>query len=185
VLTLGGALPIITGYCDSDWASDTMGRKSVSGFIIYLGNSPVCWYSKSQTVVALSSAEAEFMAMTPPSQNIVWIRSMLSQIGWSSLKWKYASTLWSDNQAALAMSQNPVHYQRTKHVAIKYYYIRDLVSYGVIVTDYIRSEDNCADLMTKPLGHNKVEKHKRKCLGHNNVEHSSKKVKTVQSDEYV
>lgn len=135
--------------------------------------------------MANSSAEAEYVAMCPVSQNIVWIRQLLSQLDCLKVRARYTSTLWCDNQSAIAMSINPVHHQRTKHIAIKYHYIRDLISNGVIVTDYVRSEENVADICTKSLAETKVNLLKRKLFGFEDIAVSAKRVRTIVSDEYI
>ncbi|CAM9168044.1 unnamed protein product [Ectocarpus fasciculatus] len=136
-LALGGDRAYITAYYDSDWAGDRAARKSTGAYLIFLGVGPVEWASKIQRIPEQSSAEAKFLAANAPTKSIMWIRWLLTQTGIESLITKYSSTLFGDNTASIAMASNPVHHDRTKHIAIKYFFIRELVEAGVILMEHI------------------------------------------------
>lgn len=138
----------LTAYCDSDWASCAFSRKSTSCYCIMLGNSPLSWKTKKQTVVARSSAEAEYRVMALASCEITWLSTLLKDKGLSDLP---STVLNYDNQAALAIAANPVLHERTKHVEIDCHYIRDKVAAGEIVTQRVPSYAQVADVFTKKL----------------------------------
>jgi hypothetical protein len=184
-LTLGGLLPFIIAFFDSDWAADILSRRSYGGHIVFLGFGPVDWSSKMSKLVCNSTAEAEFIAANAPAKSIQWIRWLLHNTGISKFITRFSSALCGDNQAAIAMASNPVHHQRTKHIAIKYYYIRDLVEYCVIHLIYVESGENVADIFTKPLGRVKFLYHRKRVLGGFNFIPNGKRQRTAPSDEYV
>jgi hypothetical protein len=184
-LTLGGLLPFIIAFFDSDWAADILSRRSYGGHIVFLGFGPVDWSSKMSKLVCNSTAEAEFIAANAPAKSIQWIRWLLHNTGISKFIARFSSALCGDNQAAIAMASNPVHHQRTKHIAIKYYYIRDLVEYCIIHLVYVESGENVADIFTKPLGRVKFLYHRKRVLGGFNFAPNGKRQRTASSDEYV
>ena len=109
-------------YADADWADNATARKSTSGYMFSLAGAKVSWKSKRQTVVALSSAEAEHIALCLAAQEAIWLRSLLKSL---SFKQSKATKLYEDNQGAIALTKNPKTHSRTKHIDIKYHYIRD------------------------------------------------------------
>ena len=183
-LVLGGTRAFITGYCDSDWAGDRLTRRSTGAYIIYLGSGPVEWASKLQKLPALSTAEAEYIAMTAPAKSIVWIRWLLFQTGIEAIRTKLSPTLFSDNTAAIAMSSNPVHHDRTKHIAIKYHFIRALEEAGVVSTEHIDTEANSADIGTKALGKRKFAPLSDKSMGRVVIDTPTKRSRTEPSSEF-
>ena len=155
-LALGGGaeLPHITAFSDSDWGGCLDTRISRSGHIIFMGNGPVVWYSKKQTNVACSSCEAEYMTMAPCAQNINYCRRIINCANIPNVKYRLASGMWSDNQAAIAVSSEPVLHQRTKHIGIKYQYVNENVKNGTVKNAWVASPFNYADMMTKAQGRN-------------------------------
>ena len=102
-------------------------RYSRSGHVVFIGNGPVVWYSKRQTNVAQSSAEAEFIAKAPCCQNSNFVRRVINCAYIPGIRFRLASGLWSDNQSSIAIALNPVLHNRTKHIAIKYQYVDECV----------------------------------------------------------
>ena len=144
--------PVI--YCDADWAGDPSDRKSISGYTAILSGAAISWSSKKQATVSLSSTEAEYIAAARATQEATWIHTFLSEIGHPLKK---PITLYVDNQSAIKLIQNPVAHDRTKHIDIKYHFIRDAQARGIIKVEYCPTNDQVADVLTKPLPH---EKHK-------------------------
>lgn len=138
----------LTAYCDSDWASCPFSRKSTSGFCILFGESPVSWKTKKQTVVARSSAEAEYRAMALASCEVTWLTQLLKDLGICNLP---STLLRCDNQAAISIAANPVLHERTKHIEIDCHYVRDQINSGAIQTQHVPTHAQVADLLTKPL----------------------------------
>ena len=150
-LHLGGEVPSLAAMCDSDYGGDVVSYKSTSGHVVYLGNGPVIWYSKQQTIVAQSTAEAEYLALTPTSQSILGIRLLLLEIPYVTIHQHASTTIWDDNAAAIIWSDNPIVNKRTKHIPIKYHYIRDLVEDCIVKCTKIDTKKNCSDLLTKAV----------------------------------
>ena len=141
----------LVGYCDATWAGrggDNDG-KSKSGWIVKLGTGPVSWSSKKQSMVALSSTESEYVAAALAAQEITWLRTLLVECGISGTK---ATKLFCDNAAAIALSNNAKISQRTKHINVRYHFLRDCVKAGTIEVKWVSSEKQPADLLTKALG---------------------------------
>jgi hypothetical protein len=134
-------------FCDADWASNPH-RKSISGYIVMLAGGAVAWSSKKQTTIALSTAEAEYVAATHAAKQILWQRSLLEE---ASMEQAEQAILWSDNQAAIAIAKNPEHHARTKHIDINLHFLRDYVESGTISIQHVSSKNNIADILTKAL----------------------------------
>ena len=140
---------ILTTYSDSDWASCPNTRRSVTGYILLLGESPVSWKSKKQSTISKSSSEAEYRAMASASSETTWLVSLLTELGVTNLK---PVTLYCDNQSAIHIGNNPVFHERTKHIEIDCHFTREKVLEGLIQLTYTPSTEQLADIMTKALG---------------------------------
>ena len=138
----------LSGYSDADWGGDLIGRKSTSGYVFKLGSSTVSWRSKRQSVVALSSTEAEYIALSMASQETIWIRHLLESM---NFKQKDATTLFEDNQGSIALAKNPKDHSRAKHIDIKYHFVRQAVEEKSIQLVYCPTENMLADILTKGL----------------------------------
>ncbi|XP_042380465.1 uncharacterized mitochondrial protein AtMg00810-like [Zingiber officinale] len=138
----------VEGYTDSDWAGNSLDRKSTTGFCITVGGNLVSWKSKKQEVVARSSAEAEYRAMATTACELVWLKSLLSDLGCPCAT---PMILYCDNQAAMQIAANPVFHERTKHIEVDCHFIRQQVQSKLIKTCYVRSQDQLADVFTKAL----------------------------------
>jgi hypothetical protein len=141
------SLPIFRSFTDSDWAMSES-RKSVSGYIIDCGGGPISWSSKQQTIVALSSCEAEYIACTHCARHIIWLRSLFHELGFPQTQ---PSILYCDNQGTVACTHDPHSHSRMKHIEIRQHFIRTCVNNRVIDVHHIPGIDNPADLLTKPL----------------------------------
>jgi len=136
----------LVGYSDSDWAGDTNSMKSTTGYVLFIGNSPILWQSKLQPIVALSSTEAEYIALSSTAQETSWIKSLLKEWGY---KMAIPTTLYCDNQGAIQLTTNKTQRKRTRHVEIKYHHVRNLEQIGEIVVSKIHTSAMIADLLTK------------------------------------
>ena len=119
-----------------------------------MSGSPVSWLSKKQSMVSLSTSEAEYVALSNASQEAVWLRRLFDDIQ-ASLKGP--TVIMEDNQGTIAMAKNPVSHFRTKHIDIRYHYVHEAVQEGVINLHYCRTEDMIDDLLTKPLPRGRFE----------------------------
>lgn len=156
ILLASNSAAEITAFCDSDWGSCPNSRRSTTGYCLLLGESPVSWKSKKQTVVARSTAEAEYRAMAMTCCEITWLTTLLKDMGLTKLP---PSTLLCDNKAALSIAANPVLHERTKHIELDCHFVRDKINDGSVVTSFVPSHAQLADILTKSLPvrqHNKL-----------------------------
>ncbi|KAG6534156.1 hypothetical protein ZIOFF_008041 [Zingiber officinale] len=126
----------VFGYSDSDLADDLDGRKSTSGMTFYFNESLVSWNSQKQKTVALSSCEAEFMAATTAACHALWLRSLASELTGVEPK---PITLFVDNKSAIALIKNPIFHGRSKHIDIRFHFIRECVEKGRIVVEFVNT----------------------------------------------
>ncbi|GJS29291.1 retrovirus-related pol polyprotein from transposon TNT 1-94 [Tanacetum coccineum] len=137
----------IKGYSDSDYAGCNMDRKSTSGACQLLGGKLVCWSAKKQQSIAMSSAKAEYVAVVGCCANILWIKSQLTDCDIIYEK----VPIFYDNTSTIAISNNLVLHSRTKHIDIRYHFIRDHILKGDIELHFIPTQYQLADIFTKPL----------------------------------
>ena len=141
------------GFVDSDWAK-SRDRKSVGGYVFMLGNAAISWSSKKQTLVALSTKEAEYTAFTEASREALWLRQLLLDIGsrgGSQPETQDATIIHADNQGAIKHASSEGVTARTKHFDISLRHARDLQQKGIVRFTYIQSAENTADVFTKGL----------------------------------
>jgi hypothetical protein len=156
----------LVGYSDADYAGDRDNRRSTSGFVFMLAGGPITWASRKQLSVALSTCEAEYMAMSKASTEAMWLRKLLHEVDFSTpstppqtnLGIKIKPMLYADNQGAIALTENPVFHNKTKHVENRYHYIRERVAEGSIAVKYISTDNMIADGLTKPLSRIKFQR---------------------------
>lgn len=146
---------LLSGFSDSDLAGDIDDRKSTGGVAFYLNDSLITWISQKQRCVALSSCEAEFMAATAAACQGIWLQKFLSQISGIS---SGPVTLYIDNRSAVDLAKNPVFHGRSKHIDVRYHFIREYVEQGLIVIKHVRTNEQRADILTKALSAEKFEK---------------------------
>lgn len=135
-------------FCDIDYVTCPMTRRSITGFCLKLGKSLISWKTKKQSTVSLSSVESKYRAMEKTTSEIVWIRGLLSDLGIQVIG---PSELLCDNDAALKLAANPVFHERTKHIEVDCHFTRDKIKEGVLVTKGIRTVNQPTDIFTKPL----------------------------------
>lgn len=148
----------LSAYTDADWANDVTDRKSYTGFVIKLGNDTVNWESRKQRCVALSSTEAEYLAISDVCKDVSFIRNLLSEIMPRQMC-DINCIVYNDNQSAQKLLQVREYcHKRTKHIDLRYHYVKDLVNKNVISIMYLPTDKMLADILTKPLGRIKHEK---------------------------
>ncbi|WVZ61915.1 hypothetical protein U9M48_011722 [Paspalum notatum var. saurae] len=138
----------LLGYSDSDVAGDVDGRKSTSGILFFLGESPISWQSAKQKVVALSSCEAEYIAAATGACQAVWLARLLAEIRDPAVR---KPMLRVDNKSAISLIKNPVHHDRSKHIDIRFHLIREYAHSGQIEVKFISTQEQLGDILTKPL----------------------------------
>jgi hypothetical protein len=137
---------ILTGFADAGYANDD-NYKSRSGFCFLLGNSLISWFSGNQSVVAQSSAEAEYYAAVSAANEAIWLKQLLLDLGFS----QQTIIINEDNQACIALTKNPEDHKRTKHVQVKYHVVRDYVNKNIVKFIYCPTADQLGDIFTKAI----------------------------------
>ncbi|KAG5871041.1 hypothetical protein JTB14_021188 [Gonioctena quinquepunctata] len=151
----------LMALCDADWGGDQETRKSVSGFVCFHAGNPIAWHSRKQTCVAQSSMEAEYISAGIASQELVNIKGILSEF-----KVCESVVLKIDNVSAISLIKNFENSKRSKHIDIKYHFIKDLCLRKEIILQYIPTNENVSDMFTKPLNKEKFLKCRLGILGH-------------------
>ena len=154
----------LLGHSDSDWAANKEDRRSTTGYCFTLNTEgpPVAWKSRKQHTVALSSCEAEYMALTHATQELLFLSMLINDF---SIDPKQPITIYGDNQGSLDMVKNPVSNERSKHIDIKHHFPREKYGNGIIDVKYIPTNENVADVFTKPATRQKLEKFKSLLFG--------------------
>lgn len=137
----------LTGYADADWGNCAIDRKSYTGSVFILANCAISWESRKQRCVALSSTEAEYIALSA-AREAIYLSAFLTEIGMSSLS---KVTLHNDNQGAGKLAVNPVFHSRSKHIDIRCHFIRHALSNHQISLIYTPTENMLADVLAKPV----------------------------------
>lgn len=153
-------LGTLIGFSDADWAGDQDDRRSTTGNVFLLNGGAMSWLSKKQATVSLSTAEAEYVALSQAAQESTWLKRLLTDLGMSD----GPTVILEDNQGAIAIVKNPVNHSRMKHIDIHYHYIRECVKNGQIQVQYCPTVDMKADILTKPLTRQRFE-HLRREIG--------------------
>lgn len=136
------------GFSDADYAGDVDTRRSTSGYVFQLGESVISWCSERQKTVALSTTESEYVAATHAIKELVWLRQLLNEL----LPMQLADPVFfMDNQSAIRLVKNPEFHKRTKHIDVKYHFIREKYEERLFILDYMPTENQVADVMTKSL----------------------------------
>ncbi|KAJ9535088.1 hypothetical protein OSB04_un001836 [Centaurea solstitialis] len=139
---------IIEGFTDADYDGDPTSRRSTTGYCVFVGGNLVSWRSKKQNVVSRSSVESEYRAMAQTTCELIWLRNLTSEIGFSQTR---PMNLWCDNEAAIHIASNPVFHERTKHIEVDCHFTREKLEDGTISTPHIKTGSQLADVFTKAL----------------------------------
>jgi hypothetical protein len=138
----------VCAFADADWANSKVDRKSISGWVAKLNGDPISWSSKKQRTVALSTCEAELYAEGEAIKEVLWLRGLLAELG---LHAATGSRIYGDNQSTIAISQNGIKGERTKHVDVKYHFITETVESGAVKLQWVPTTEQQADIFTKAL----------------------------------
>ena len=138
---------MLKGYSDADYAGDLDTRRSTSGSVFTLGSGSIAWSSRRQQCVSLSTTESEYIALSQAVQELTWLKLFLGELLDQP---KMVPTMYGDNQSAIKLVKNPEFHRRTKHIDVRYHYIREKFNEGLFSLEYISSKEQIADIMTKP-----------------------------------
>lgn len=156
--------PQIIVYSDADFAANRDDRISMGGQFLFLGNSPVIWRSFKEKCVSLSTMEAELVAMTEATKELIWFDNILKECSFKGLlpPLEQKSILYVDNQSTINFVKSPVENSRTKHIDVKLFFVRELICKELFEIMYVKSKNNMADVFTKPLTKFNLDLFKRK-----------------------
>ncbi|KAH9753759.1 hypothetical protein KPL71_015193 [Citrus sinensis] len=135
------------GYCDSDFAGDLDKRRSTTGYVFTLGGGPVSWRSILQSTIALSTTEAEYMAATEAVKEAIWLKGLLGDLG--VIQENIA--VFYDNQSVIFLAKNQTYHSRTKHIDVKYHYVREISEGGDVLLKKINTKDNPSEMLTNVI----------------------------------
>lgn len=152
-LCFGNGNQMLVGYVDADMAGDVDSRKSTSGYLITFAGGAVSWQSRLQKCVALSTTEAEYIAITEGCKEMMWMKKFLQELGQNQESY----VLYCDSQSAIHLSKNSTYHSRSKHIDVRYHWIRDVLENKLLQIEKIHTNDNGADMMTKALSKEKIE----------------------------
>jgi hypothetical protein len=144
----------LSGYTDSDWAGSVADRKSTFRCCFSLGSAMISWQSRKQSSIALSTTEAEYIVRCSASCEAIWLRKLLTDLFDLEME---ATMILCDNQSCIKMTENHVFHDRSKHIEIHYHYICDMVQRGALKLLYVSTDEQVANVLTKPLSHEKFE----------------------------
>ncbi|QRW15624.1 Gag-Pol polyprotein/retrotransposon [Rhizoctonia solani] len=143
----------LTGYIDADYAGDPNTSQSTTGWTFMIGGASIAWSSRKQPTISLSSTEAEYVAAASATRKLIWLRQFLSEL---DLLPEGPTTLLTNNQSSMALAKNPINHQCTKHIRIKHHFIREMIELKEVDLQYIPTNKQVADILTKPLGRTKL-----------------------------
>lgn len=139
----------LQGWCDASYADDVDTSRSTGAYVTTMCGGVIDWSSRVMRPVALSTTEAEYMCASDAAKEIVWARGLLAELGYEQTE---ATPMMEDNQATIDLSVSGRHHKRTKHIRVRYHFIRQLVEEGEVALVKVHTSEQIADLLTKPLG---------------------------------
>ncbi|KAJ0797294.1 putative RNA-directed DNA polymerase [Helianthus annuus] len=151
-ITFGNEEPMLVGYTDSDLAGNKDNMKSTSGYLMTFAGGAVSWQSRLQKYVALSTTEAEYVAATEACKELLWLKRFTQELGFMQRRY----VVLCDNQSAIHLAKNSMFHKRTKHIDVKYHWIRDALEDKLFELDKVHTDDNGSDMLTKSLAREKL-----------------------------
>ena len=152
---------LVEGYVDSDYAKDLDERRSITGYLFTGCGCVVSWKSTLQNIVALSTTKVEYVAAAEATKEALWLKGLVSELGMN----QKSVTVFCDSQSALCLTKNQGFHERTKHIDVRFHFIRDIAEQGLVNVSKISTKDNPADMLTKPISKVKF----KQCLNLINV----------------
>jgi hypothetical protein len=151
-ITFGNGEPMLVGYTDSDMAGNKDNMKSTSGYLMTFAGGAVSWQSRLQKCVALSTTEAEYMAATEACKELLWLKRFMQELGFMQQRY----VVLCDNQSTIHLAKNSMFHKRTKHIDVRYHWIRDGLEDKMFELDKVHTDDNGSDMLTKVLASEKL-----------------------------
>ncbi len=153
-------------FTDADWAGDVISRRSTTGYVVFGAGGPIAWQSKLQPTVSTSSMQSEYQALYAGMQEIVWLRGVMAELG---LPFVEPTPFFLDSQSAEDLATNPVYHKRSKHIEIKYHWVREHVDpdgeFKTAQLIHVGTADQTADIFTKSVHGTAFETHRTRSLG--------------------
>ena len=138
----------LSAFSDADWAGCLTTRRSTTGYCVFIGKNIISWCAKKQHIVSCSSTEDEYRAMANTTAELTWLTFILKDL---HIPMTSPPTLYCDNLSALHMTINPIFHARSKHIELDYHFVRERVALGQLITKHIPTNEQVADLFTKPM----------------------------------
>jgi hypothetical protein len=157
-LNIEGPDERITAFCDADWAADGSDRRSVSGYVIFIGSTPVIWRARKQSCMSASTQEAEYVSLSDCSKEVVGLLNLLGEAKLQVDGDIKPITIHCDNTAAIGLAEASTCSSRSKHIETRFHIVRDYIRQGLVDVIYVPGPENTADIFTKSLGRTKHEK---------------------------
>ncbi|KAF5759181.1 putative RNA-directed DNA polymerase [Helianthus annuus] len=148
ILYSKGSKGKLVGYSDSDYAGSVDDSKSTSGYVFNLGSGAIAWQSRKQKVVALSSTEAEYIALSQTGCQALWIKGVLNEL---NINTDCPPTILCDNKSTISLAKDPVYHGKSKHIRVKYHFIRELIKNDEVEVRFCTTKEQAADILTKAL----------------------------------
>jgi hypothetical protein len=137
----------VVGYVDADYAGEVDDMRSTTGYVFTLSGGPICWKSTLQSIVAMSTIEAEYMAVAEVAKEALWLKGLVKELGMN----QGGVQMHCDSQSAIYLAKSQVYHARTKHIDVRFHKIRELIVTGDIVLEKVHTSENAADMLTKPV----------------------------------
>jgi hypothetical protein len=137
----------VVGYVDADYAGEVDDRRSTTGYVFTLSGGPICWKSTLQSIVAMSTTEAEYMAVAEAAKEALWLKGLVKELGLN----QGGVQMHCDSQSVIYLAKNQVYHARTKHIDVRFHKIRELIVTGDIVLEKVHTSENAADMLMKPV----------------------------------